>query len=326
MAKLLFVVHRYAPFPGGSEFNTQRYAEAALALGHDVTVLAGAHKGDYNGVKLTSDTAVLQEPWDLVIVHGDGPMQNVVHLNDQPNPVYYLLIKPHNNPIMYEGMKRAKWIGCATLLDIGYVMYHQHKDKIKMIKYAICPPIVEELMTKAELVEKFNLDPNKGIVLSCGGFWLHKGFRKLGDAFRKANPQNLQLVLTGYDMSGYNKDNESENVKQLYLEDTRDVYSFMACADQYIMNSEDEGFGLVLLEASYYGTPWLSRPVGGAPDLAEAGLGMLYSDEETLIKWIGRFDNNMVRMVAASPQELHEYIVENHNALAVTQNLLSVLE
>jgi hypothetical protein len=181
LAKLLFVVHRYAPYPGGSEFNTQRYAEAALELGHNVTVLAGTHKGDYNGVKLTSDTAVLNQQWDLVIVHGDGPMQNVVHQNVQPNPVMYLLIKPHNNPIIYEGMKNAKWMGCATLLDIGFVINSGYKDKIKVIKYGINPPSPGSLLLRDDLDTKFGLDPNKAIILSCGGFWPHKGFRELAE-------------------------------------------------------------------------------------------------------------------------------------------------
>ena len=68
--KILFVVHRYAPYPGGSEINVQNMAEELLARGHDVTVLAETHQGDYNGVKLTSDYQRLGEPWNLIIVHG----------------------------------------------------------------------------------------------------------------------------------------------------------------------------------------------------------------------------------------------------------------
>jgi glycosyltransferase involved in cell wall biosynthesis len=237
----------------------------------------------------------------------------------------YLLIKPHNNPIMYEGMKNAKWMGCATLLDIGFVINAGYKDKIKVIKYGINPPSPELLLSRDELDVKFGLNPNKDIVLSCGGFWPHKGFKGLAECFRNANPHSLQLVLTGYDWQGYDKSIESENIKQLYLEDLIDVYSFMFHAEQYVMNSTDEGFGLVLLEASFYGVPWLSRAVGGAPDLAEAGLGMLYETDETLMTWIRRFDENMVRLNPATPEELHDYVVEHYDPMVVTENLLSVL-
>ena len=70
--RLLFVVHRYAPYPGGSEYNTANMAEEMLRRGHDVTVLAGQHQGDYNGVKVSNDyNAILNQPWDLIIVHGE---------------------------------------------------------------------------------------------------------------------------------------------------------------------------------------------------------------------------------------------------------------
>ena len=69
--RLLFVVHRYAPFPGGSEVNTQNMAEGMLARKHDVTVLAHEHQGDLNGVKVSNDyNTLLNQKWDLIIVHG----------------------------------------------------------------------------------------------------------------------------------------------------------------------------------------------------------------------------------------------------------------
>ena len=57
--KLCFVVHRYAPFPGGSEYYVQQMAEEALSRGHDVTVLAGEHRGSLNGVKVNSEVGSL---------------------------------------------------------------------------------------------------------------------------------------------------------------------------------------------------------------------------------------------------------------------------
>ena len=57
--RLLFVVHRYYPYPGGSEYYVRDLAECAQRQGHDVTVLAGQHMGDVNGVKLTNDPNIL---------------------------------------------------------------------------------------------------------------------------------------------------------------------------------------------------------------------------------------------------------------------------
>ena len=44
--KILFVVHRYAPYPGGSEYYVQNMAEEMLRRGHDVYVLAPTNKND----------------------------------------------------------------------------------------------------------------------------------------------------------------------------------------------------------------------------------------------------------------------------------------
>ena len=46
MAKILYVVHRYAPYPGGSENYVRDMAEETVSRGHDVTELACEHKGD----------------------------------------------------------------------------------------------------------------------------------------------------------------------------------------------------------------------------------------------------------------------------------------
>ena len=70
MKSLLYVVHRYYPYAGGSESNLRSMAEESLKRGYDVTVLADRHQGDQNGVKVTSDLGILTQPFDLIIVHG----------------------------------------------------------------------------------------------------------------------------------------------------------------------------------------------------------------------------------------------------------------
>jgi len=39
MKKILYVVHRYAPYPGGSENYVRDMAEETLRRGHDVTFM-----------------------------------------------------------------------------------------------------------------------------------------------------------------------------------------------------------------------------------------------------------------------------------------------
>ena len=91
--KICFVVHRYAPFPGGSENHVRDMAEECRSRGHAVAVFAGEHKGNWNDVHVTSDTSILMLPWDLIVVHGgDVGLQNFVLTNIDKIPSKLLFV------------------------------------------------------------------------------------------------------------------------------------------------------------------------------------------------------------------------------------------
>lgn len=125
--KLCFVVHRYAPFPGGSEYYVQWMAEECVRRGHDVTVFTGKHGGDLNGVRVTSDGIIFNEPFDLIVVHGgDVYIQNAV-LSAIPrltSPVLYLIIKPSNSQVCQLAMNHAAAIGCSTHEDWDHAKHY----------------------------------------------------------------------------------------------------------------------------------------------------------------------------------------------------------
>ena len=107
--KICFAVHRYAPFPGGSESYVQQMAEECVQRHLDVTVVAGEHKGDLNGVRVTNEAEGLLDK-DLVVVHGgDVGVQNFVLSNASRinSPVLYMLIKPSESPICLQEIGRA---------------------------------------------------------------------------------------------------------------------------------------------------------------------------------------------------------------------------
>lgn len=329
MAKLLYVVHRYAPYPGGSEMNTQRYAEASLALGHDVTVFALTHQGDYNGVKLTSDPKCLQERWDMVIVHGDGPAQNYVHFNGANGPIMYLLIKPFANAALDAGLARAMWVGCATSFDVDFVEKKGFAAKKHFIKYPI--PIVESRgSARMNIYEHYGLQLplDRKIVLSCGGFWPHKGFKELVSIFSSTPLFHSNLILTGYDITGYDKSlSDTLHVQQILLQDTQLVRDMMSLADFYILNSTDEGYGLVLLEAMLAGVDWAARPIGGAPDLAKRGMGHIFKTPDELSQLLRNIDAEPTTkdVSAEALRTKHaSYVRVNHNPEKVTRDMLSV--
>ena len=124
MKKILYVVHRYAPYPGGSENYVRDMAEETLSRGHQVAVFTGEHKGNWNGVHVTSDPQILMQPWDLIVVHGGNvPLQDLVlnNIKNIPSPVMFLLIRPSTTMTYFNGMQDAKYIACSTQEDWQFV-------------------------------------------------------------------------------------------------------------------------------------------------------------------------------------------------------------
>ena len=118
--RFLFVVHRYAPYPGGSENYVRDMAEETLSRGHEVAVFTGEHKGDWNGVRVSSDPQILLENWDLIVVHGgDVALQNFVLANSGriPSPILFMLIIPSESDIYKHALHYCKYIGCSTKED-----------------------------------------------------------------------------------------------------------------------------------------------------------------------------------------------------------------
>jgi glycosyltransferase involved in cell wall biosynthesis len=289
MKKICFIVHRYAPFPGGSEYYVQQMAEECLARGHDVTVITAEHKGDLNGVKVTNKGHMVFEPYDLMVVHGgDVSVQNQILLNANniKTPILYMLIKPSESPVCLQALKDVSYIGCSTQEDWEHVKKWGVDSKSHKVTHGINP--VECTGTKGIFKEKYNIPKNKKMFLSCGGYWPNKKMIELADAFRAANLEDSVLVTTGYDNRFNIMPHASENVIALMVEDPRDIKNAIADADCYIMNSDAEGFGLVLLESMLNKTPWISRNIAGAKLLNRFGpkrrFGTVYDTEKELVE------------------------------------------
>ena len=302
--KLLFVVHRYPPFPGGSEYYVRDMAEAAAAAGHTVSVLAGQHGGDANGVHVTSDGKILSEKHDLIIVHGaDVAIQDFVLKNAAkiPSPILYLIILPSETPVALEALKGARWIGCSTPADWAHVEKHGVAHKAVEVRHGI-------RISESIGVEGFRAKhgiTTRQMFLSCGGYWPHKQMRELAECFTESTPSDTTLVLTGYDNRANAMPPESEFVKPFLFDDKQEVMNAMREADLLILHSEKEGFGLVLLEAMLNETPWVARHIAGAQLLQD--YGFTYIDNAELIHFMRDFKREAVKIKKA-----YEYVTENH--------------
>ena len=317
MAKLLFAVHRYAPFPGGSENYVRDMAEACVRLGHDVYVLAGQHNGDLNGVKVTSDGNIIGMPFDLIIVHGAGVnVQDFVLVNADKisSPVLYMIILPQENQGAHAGLKNAKFIGCSTKEDWEFAEKHKVMDKARKVIHGIDPRIS---VGQPGFKQKYNIATPR-MFLSCGGYWPNKAMRELADIFNHLNIPDTVLVTTGYDNRNDLMPVRTDKVIPLLIEDRNDVLSAILEADLYIMHSHVEGFGLVLLESMLNMTPWTARYGSGARLLREHGFG--YNNEEELMEYLINFKPDFEKI-----ENSHFYVNKYHTIDNTVSDILELL-
>jgi glycosyltransferase involved in cell wall biosynthesis len=318
MARILYVVHRYAPYPGGSENYVRDMAEETLSRGHEVCVFTGEHKGDWNGVRVTDLISVLNEKWDLIVIHGgDVGVQDFVlrHAKDIDSPILFMLIVPSMSQTYLNAIQDVKYVGCSTIEDWDYVNDRGVVEKSVQISHGIDPKI--STGTKG-FREKYGI-ATKYMILSCGGYWPNKAMRELVEAFDKVGRDDITLVLTGYDNRHGIKPEDSKNVKALMIDDRDEVLSAIADADLYIMHSHKEGFGLVLLESMLNKTPWASRNIAGAKLLKE--FGFTYDNDDELVTYLKDFNGVPNTQI----EDAYSIVVINHLIKNTVDDILRLL-
>ena len=294
-------------------------AEECVQRHHDVTVLAGEHKGHLNGVRLTSDANDLLNK-DLIVVHGgDVNVQNFVLTNAKQinSPILYMLIKPSESNICLQALQDVKFIGCSAPEDWEHVKKFGVESKSHKVIHGISPnDCIGEL---GKFKDKYNIPKDKKMFLSCGGYWPNKKMIELAAAFNKANLKDAILVTTGYDNRFDIMPKASENVIPLMVEDPKDIKNAIADADCYIMNSDAEGFGLVILESMINKTPWISRNIAGAKLLAQ--FGKVYETEEELIPLLQNFTKNEEKI-----EKSYQYVIKNNLIANTVDDILKLIK
>lgn len=317
MPRVLFVVHRYAPYPGGSENNVKNMAEEMASRGVETWVFAGQHQGDLNGVHVTDNPEMFLHPWDLIIVHGgDVNVQNFVlqHAPHIPSPILYLLILPSESPTCLQALRDATYIGCATRADWRHVAKYGVTEKSMRYRYGINLSDSVAHAPKGQFRDRYQIT-TPYMFISCGGYWPNKNMHRLVDVFNQSGRKDATLVLTGYD-NAHAAPRESEGVRALMLPNRNDVLSGIKDADLCIMHSTSEGFGIVLLEAMYNFTPWAGYRIAGAETMSE--YGFTYESEHELTEYLRKF----VRVSDAVLSDAHTYVVGNHTNKQCVDDIL----
>jgi glycosyltransferase involved in cell wall biosynthesis len=319
MKRILYVAHRYAPYPGGTENYVRNMAEETQRRGHVAAVFAGAHQGDFNGVRVSSDPQILLEPWDLIVVHGASVgTQDFVLSNAHaiPSPIMFMLILPQDIPIYDQGINNAKWIACSTIEDWDFVRAKGVESKSCQVSHGIAPQLS---VGQPGFRSKHNIT-TPYMFLTCGGYWANKRIPQLIEIFNHVNRDDVTLVTTGYDNVYYPMPtSDNPNVRILLIDELQEVMSAISEADLYILNSSSEGFGLVLLEAMYNKTPWAATNIAGARLMADHGY--TYDTPEQLLHHM----QNFKPVDTTAIESAYEYVSSNHMIINTVDDILKVI-
>jgi glycosyltransferase involved in cell wall biosynthesis len=314
--KIAFAVNNYPPAIGGSAYYIQQLAEECVGRGHDVTVLTESQHGEAGKVHVRCSPEHVQDK-DLVVVHGcDMSVQKYIILNyEHINSKLLLLpIEPSYSREVFRAAQNIHAVGCSTIEDWEWAYAAGVYQKAYSITHGINKDT--NIGVRGIFKDKFAIPQDKKMFLSCGGYYENKQMNELVDAFWLADVPDTVLVTTGYCRFD-NIPSDSDNVFNLYVEDPNDIKNALADSDCYIMNSSNEGFGMVILEAMINRTPWIGRNIAGARLLSD--FGTTYSTKEELVGILrGTVDDSMVDVG-------YDHVVRNHLVSHTVDSILSVI-
>lgn len=163
------------------------------------------------------------------------------------------------------------------------------------------------------------------MLLYAGGFYANKRVDRLVEA---AAGLDATLIVLGADADGSQADIEAlakqrgTRLRALGRVPREDLLSAYREADLFVMASDFEGFGIVLLEALAAGLPFVSTPAGAAPDLAATGGGALVTDADAMREAIrslladdGRRRQMSAAGLAGAPRWTWESVAKDYLAI-----------
>jgi trehalose synthase len=232
------------------------------------------------------DTRIIS---DFTVVHDPQPCASVIHGNYEGKMIWRCHIDTSN-------ANELIWNFLLPYINNYDGVIFSHKDfvraGIKKPVYQITPAIdplqpknrqrtrKEALGTLSDLLNKHNIDPDRPIVLSVSRYDVHKNQKTIIEVFKQFKRENGKLnpILI---MVGNLASDDPEGMEMYHrilkqIDGDKDIYpllninnndenigALMKLADVFVHISTKEGFGLVVAEAMWQGTPVIGSNVGG---------------------------------------------------------------
>lgn len=315
--RILLTSHRFWPSVGGTEEVVARLAQQYAKAGHDVTVATSDEPGAAaqearDGYQIRRFTLKRAGKFrfpstDYVRFARDGDW-GAVHVHGQrvwSSDYLYRHFKRFRAPVVFTAHGFYQWhVERTPLVDAWYYR--------RVLPRALRRVAAVTALTDAERAElegwgvrgvrviPDGFDPaefatlptgfrasrafgeKEPLLLYVGGLYRNKRVDRLVDVAARTG---ATLAVVGRDLDGQQAKLHAKaqklgaRVRFMGTMPRRDVLAAYAEADLFVMASEFEGFGLVLLEAMAAGLPFVNTPAGAAPDLARHGGGLSVAPE-----------------------------------------------
>jgi len=177
--------------------------------------------------------------------------------------------------------------------------YFITKNKLVQIDNPI--DIDEIKLLKNEPIEDYPMLEKNNFIVSAGRLSISKGFYQLIDKFDECiEDKNIKLVILG---EGEQRKGLEKFIKERGLNDRviltgfqKNPYRFISKAKYFILNSDHESFGNVIIEAMACGTTVVSRDCDFGPRhiIRNGYNGLLFSNEEEFCNSINKVVLNQI--------------------------------
>lgn len=346
---ILLTVPRFWPLGGGKETVVAELAKRFVHRGHDVTV-ATSHTpgtsleerrdgyvvrrfplrrvGRFGFAPRAYRRFVSDAGWDVVHLHGQRVWSTdglIAHMDQVHAPVVWT---PHGlyqmhmersavlNEVYYRAiLPRALREATATALteseehELTFIGF----DDVRIISNGFDPAQFDALPDGFR--QRHGIAQDEAFLLYVGGFYPNKRVDRLVEL---AAATNTRLVVIGRDddpergLIHCRKLAESLGASVDFLGHLprEEVLAAYRAATLFVLASDFEGFGLVLLEAMAARLPFVSTPVGAAPDLARHGGGVIAASSLGLGKHVRALledPERRMRMGVAGREALSRY-------------------
>jgi len=263
--------------------------------------------------------------YDIIHIHSPNPLAEVLSLFTDKKTIIHWHSDIVKQKVIYQFYKpvQKKVLQKAKKIIVTSPQYLNTSDQLKNYKdKAVIIPLglnTKRLEIKDKNIEEFekikNKINNKKIVLAVGRLVEYKGFEYLVEASRFLKDDIIVLIAGGgplYDRLQNKINDLSLSNKVLLLGRINDVSIFMKSSDLFCLPSisRNEAFGLVLVEALYFGKPLVTTNVEGSGMNYvnihnETGLVVSPKDPKALAKTINMIlsDKNLYSQFSKNAKE-----------------------